>query len=475
MVSGSQPAGAENTGGIAGRLTIDVLGPMNVFRGGVAVQVGPDMVRKLLAVLALSPGQTVPRAEIAEHLWGADPPGTYVNLLQVYVSRLRGQLRGPGDGYAVVTWDRIGYRLELEAADVDLGRFTELFRDAENAFERDEVEQAIKGYGEALDCWRGPLLVDVETTVQELPVAVLANQRRVTAAVRHAQLCRSIGQYQSALDRLHDVLPVAALHEGVHAEVILTLAAAGDRTSSLAAYETIRTRLAAELGLDPGPELRAAHLQVLRTDGPAEAPGPANDIREPSTSRHEKTRGRRRLAVAALVVLISVVSLGWLRLGSDSGGRASAVWTAPRDFTTALHWNWAYAPSLGVTAGASQSAEASVFGLQDGDYCAGFRLRVGADPEGPGDQQGVLLTVCRDKWEIEARPVDFRHGEVLLPAEGKVSVALSADNVATISFDGMVIVRRQLRGSTYPGRNITPAIYQGDGRVLMAGVRLKTT
>ena len=51
------------------------------------------------------------------------------------------------------------------------------------------------------------------------------------------------------------------------------LAAAGRQADALAAYE-LRARLADELGVDPGPQLREVHLAVLRGEIAAAEPRP---------------------------------------------------------------------------------------------------------------------------------------------------------------------------------------------------------
>jgi hypothetical protein len=83
-----------------GQLGVGVLGPLVVGRGGVAVEVGQPMLRRLLGLLAIQPGQVVPRGEIVDVLWGEAPPQTCLELVHTHVARLRGLLglgrRSPG-------------------------------------------------------------------------------------------------------------------------------------------------------------------------------------------------------------------------------------------------------------------------------------------------------------------------------------------------------------------------------------------
>jgi Bacterial transcriptional activator domain len=58
------------------------------------------------------------------------------------------------------------------------------------------------------------------------------------------------------------------LNEGAHARLMITLASADRQADALRAYEQVCRRLDDELGVLPGPALRAAHMRVLRQDIP---------------------------------------------------------------------------------------------------------------------------------------------------------------------------------------------------------------
>ncbi|MGW4873894.1 BTAD domain-containing putative transcriptional regulator [Streptomyces chartreusis] len=67
------------------------------------------------------------------------------------------------------------------------------------------------------------------------------------------------------------------LDEALQARLVVLLAATGHQGAALEVYRTARTRLADELGLDPGPELRAAQKEVLRRTVPAGPPATSAD------------------------------------------------------------------------------------------------------------------------------------------------------------------------------------------------------
>jgi len=67
-----------------------VLGPLEVRDGvGRPVPVSGARLRDLIARLALAGGRPVSTGELAEAVWGADPPADLANALQTLVSRAR--------------------------------------------------------------------------------------------------------------------------------------------------------------------------------------------------------------------------------------------------------------------------------------------------------------------------------------------------------------------------------------------------
>ena len=64
---------------------------------------------------------------------------------------------------------------------------------------------------------------------------------------------------------------------------MLALAAAGSQAEALAVYDTVRARLADDLGLDPGAELREAHGRVLRQQALAPPGATARRFARPSS------------------------------------------------------------------------------------------------------------------------------------------------------------------------------------------------
>ena len=80
----------------------------------------PGSQRVLLAALLLKANRAVPLDELAEAVWGADPPASARATLQSYVMRLRKSLGDIGPGR--ITTQPGGYQISVAAGELDVSR-----------------------------------------------------------------------------------------------------------------------------------------------------------------------------------------------------------------------------------------------------------------------------------------------------------------------------------------------------------------
>jgi hypothetical protein len=91
------------------------------------------------------------------------------------------------------------------------------------------------------------------------------------ALAEAADVALASGQPLRILALLRQVAGREPLNESLQARLMLMLAAAGQQALALAHYEAVRGRLADELGVNPGAEMRAAFSRVLRQELPVPA------------------------------------------------------------------------------------------------------------------------------------------------------------------------------------------------------------
>jgi DNA-binding SARP family transcriptional activator len=224
---------------------IDVLGPFSVRVDGRAVasrEFGGRLARRLVRVLAASPGRVVTRDVLIEALWGADRPADPDANLNVLVNRARKALCG-----AIETTDR-GYRLPA-AVIVD----ADLFEDSVAA-----------GDGEvALSLWHGEPLPQDAYEEWAQPVRHRLERRHQDALELAAAAALAAGSSRRAADLAAEAVEHAPLREAAHLLLVRALAAGGDQAAALAAYERLRALLTEELGIDPSREAAALHERLL--------------------------------------------------------------------------------------------------------------------------------------------------------------------------------------------------------------------
>ena len=260
-----RPAAEEPEGrDTAQQVRIDVLGPLSVRRGpGTVIAISSTMQRTLLSLLAVQPDQVAGVEEIIDTLWGSVPPRTCRELVHTYVSSLRRLLAAPASP-APLRREQTGYRLRLGPDESDAAQFADLAARARRAAAAGATQSAWQLFGEALACWRGPLLAGEGAWRAQHPAAVALAALRVAVAVEWADIGLGLGSYGRTAQILQTLCAQEPLHEGLAARLMLALAGEGRQAAALALYGDLRARLDAGLGVKPGPELREAHLRVLR-------------------------------------------------------------------------------------------------------------------------------------------------------------------------------------------------------------------
>ncbi len=224
-----------------------LLGPLDVVLDGRHVHVPPGKRRVVLAALLLRPGQVVGVDELVELVGGSR------NALQTTVGRLREDL---GDATLVQTRPG-GYLLDVRPEEVDVHRF-------------DQLEPR-----EALALWRGRPFADIGSDALErdhLPALTEKHLATLEARIEHDL---RDGRHEQLVPELRTLTRQHPTRERMWAQLIIALHRCDRQTEALRAYDDIRTRLAEELGLDPGKDLQQAHQQVLTADN---RPRTRNDL-----------------------------------------------------------------------------------------------------------------------------------------------------------------------------------------------------
>ncbi|MGI5289882.1 AfsR/SARP family transcriptional regulator [Nonomuraea polychroma] len=264
-------------------LRFAVLGPVRAWRNGSELELGPPQQRALLALLLAGSDRAVTAEEIVDVLWRDEPPASAVNIVQRYVGRLRRLLDPelpPRSEGTLLVRSGGGYRLGAAPDDVDLLVFRRGVDQALRADAAGDSELCVRFLVEALDLWRGPVAANVEVDVRAHPVFVALEREYVSAVRQAADVALRAGSAErvsAAVQRAAEAYP---LDESLQARLIRMLAATGQQAAAFTVFHALRDRLADELGVDPGPEVRAAHDAVLSESAapPAQPAQPAGPV-----------------------------------------------------------------------------------------------------------------------------------------------------------------------------------------------------
>jgi DNA-binding SARP family transcriptional activator len=228
-------------------------------------RLGGAKQRSTLAMLLLGRNQVVSRDQLIDGLWGVSLPPSAGSTLETNVSRLRRVLLDDGHGARLVTQPP-GYRLRVEAGELDLDRFETLLDRARTAHAADDHEAAANDLREALSLVRGAPLEDLAHApfardeigrLEELLLAALKQRLDVDLAVgRHAEV---VGELESLALR-------NPFRETLWRQLMLALYRSGRQGEALNAFDRVRRILAEELGLEPGRTLQHLHRQILQQD-----------------------------------------------------------------------------------------------------------------------------------------------------------------------------------------------------------------
>jgi WD40 repeat protein/DNA-binding SARP family transcriptional activator len=226
---------------------LGVFGPVVARAPSGLIEFSRAKERALLAALALFRGRAVSTDRLVDALWGDEPPIRAEKALQTHVQRLRGAL-GPGvvetrsDGYALAT---------TVVVDADL-------------FESEAgADGSAENLRAALARWTGEPYVDLG----DWSPARLERERLAELRDHVLEACLALeidaGAAGGCVGELETMVAEKPLRERRWLLLMTALQRDGRVAEALRTYQRARQTFVEELGIDPGPELRALEEQIL--------------------------------------------------------------------------------------------------------------------------------------------------------------------------------------------------------------------
>jgi DNA-binding SARP family transcriptional activator len=421
---------------------VRVLGPLQVIVDDVPADVGGPRQRCVLARLIAEHGRVVSADRLIEDLYAGEAPPQALAAVQSYVSHLRRALEPGRPARApsgVLVTSPPGYSIQLGQDAVDAWSFEDEIHQVAGLDDPAVVENRLSS---ALATWRGTAFqefggmpwADLEASRLE-ELRLMATERLANAALRLGRAAQVV----AGLDRLAAEHP---LREEAWRLLALALYQSGRQGDALSALRRARARLAADLGVDPGPALRELESDILaqapRLSAPsalslssaAAVPAPAGTDAAPARAApyagqeaelSQMARSAREAAAGRMqIVLVSGdAGSGKTALAGRVSQRLAAEgWTVtavrcPEDEGAPAGWPWAEVlRRLAAAAPAEPQAPATLLTetpAGDGDPAAArFRLyRAVVGYLEAGSRAAPLLLVLDDLHRADGETLAF--------------------------------------------------------------------
>jgi predicted ATPase/DNA-binding SARP family transcriptional activator len=306
--------GERNT---SARVTVRLLGPLEVDDGGRAIRLPPSR-RRLLSILLLDPRRACSTDELIDRMWGDEPPATARTALHVNVSELRRVV-------PIITTPG-GYRVDDRAIEIDRSLLERLVAVAETARASGEWQAALAAAEDAASLRRGEPFPDVRDEPYAAGAIARVDELFLAAADIEVDALMALGRNEAAILRLGDLIDRHPLHDRLRRHLMLAFFRAGRQGDALRAYQHYRKTLGDTMGIEPGEDLRDLEERILLHDpelgGSLPAPTPHN-LPEPTTSfigRDDEIRSvAKELGEARVVTITGGPGFGKTRLAIEIG------------------------------------------------------------------------------------------------------------------------------------------------------------
>lgn len=286
----------------SGRLGFGILGPLGVTVDGAALSLGSRKQRAVLAFLVINRNRVVSNGALIDAVWGHHAPKEARASLHTYISNLRRLLNNSGiDGRAVLPGAPSGYRVGIADTDCDLGRFINHKSAGIRAAASGDFPLAGRHLHAAIIEWRGRPLEDLADLDFVGSFAAALTEDKISVHTVFAEAEIACGRADSVIGPLESLVVEHPFREQLWTQLITAYYAAERQSDALDAYRRLNSALVEELGIGPGPTVRALHERILRQEvldvrraAMTAASAAARTLDRPGTSTGQVTVARLR-------------------------------------------------------------------------------------------------------------------------------------------------------------------------------------
>jgi DNA-binding SARP family transcriptional activator len=244
-----------------------ILGPIGVVDEGRESFLNARKVQALLAVLLIKADQIVSVDQLIAEIWDENPPRRANASLHVYISQVRKFLSRPHDKTSRLVTRAPGYMLTLGEDMLDVREFQRRIAAGREQLMRGCLEEANGLFTSALTMWQGRALGDL---TGDGPIirgfGVWAEEARLEGMELQFETCLALGHHRRLVGPLFQLVSENPMRETFYRQLMLALYQGGRQADALRVYQSARTTLGNELGVEPCQALRELHQAILVGD-----------------------------------------------------------------------------------------------------------------------------------------------------------------------------------------------------------------
>ncbi|MEV0236666.1 BTAD domain-containing putative transcriptional regulator [Nonomuraea sp. NPDC050786] len=244
---------------------------MEITIEGKRLDLGSPRQQAVLAVLLLEAGRVVSVRRLMEAIYGDDPPATSRAQIQICISSLRRLFASYGYPH-IITTESQGYIFRCDDDQIDAQRFRRLAVEARRARDAGQLDDAVRGYREALALCSGPL-EGIESRLVRSAVTRFT-ERQITINEECIELELELGRHRELVAEITELVERHPLRERLRGQLMTALYRSGRQAEALQVYQHTRETMIEELGLEPNEELRQLHQAILTSHESLNAPAP---------------------------------------------------------------------------------------------------------------------------------------------------------------------------------------------------------
>jgi SARP family transcriptional regulator, regulator of embCAB operon len=234
-----------------------------VIKDGESLAVTAPKMEVVLAVLLIRADQVVSVEQLITEMWGGTRPKRATAALYVYVSQLRKLVTGRTGAAGPIITRAPGYVLRTGSDELDLHVFQRLVREGRESMRRDQYEPASRAFESALTLWRGSPLSELREGPIINGFAMWLDEVRLECHEMLVETNLRLGRHREMVSLLHELIREHPLHEAFYRQLMLALYRSERRADALAVYQSARSTLNRELGLEPGRQLGEMQRSIL--------------------------------------------------------------------------------------------------------------------------------------------------------------------------------------------------------------------